>query len=98
MSWERLSWDWGMAAGPTRAALGGFPYPHRTVAEIDAEQDARRLNAEAVMKGPGKGDWDRWLGADTGVRSALSGRSPLPTAPCFHCGARAACEHRRAAA
>jgi hypothetical protein len=76
-----------------RAAKGSFPYPHRTVAEVD--------DAETSMIGWGRGPGalDRFigLGFDHGA-SGLQVRSRLPDVPCGRCGARGMCDHRRVAA
>lgn len=76
-----------------RAAPAIWPYPHRTVAEVDAAE------ANMIGWGRGPGALDRFigLGFDHGA-SGLQIRSTLPDAPCGRCGARGMCEHRRAAA
>jgi len=83
-----------------RAAKGSFPYPHRTVAEVDAaEADWERkvALAKTSMKGPCGADRRVGLHADL-ARNGLQNRSTLPDAPCTMCGARGWCDHRKAAA
>ena len=87
-------------AEPVRAAVGTFPYPHRTVAEVDAaEREVAALlatsAAEAARKAVG-GNMGLTGPALALVRAQRS--TGLPDAPCARCGARGWCDHRRLAA
>lgn len=69
----------------------GFPYPHRTLAEVFAEEDAIRAHCLSSMKGPNS--LDRRVGDDSRNVVVLGEQTKLPHAPCPRCGARGWCGH-----
>jgi len=92
MSVPRFTYLWAPDAGPARAAVGGFPFNHRTLADIYAEQDAQAERCKASHKGPG--GFDRRVGQATDrARATVETRTHLPTSPCPRCGARGLCGH-----
>lgn len=91
MSAERLTYLWGPEVGPARAAAGTFPYDHRTIAEIDAEEEALQVKCAASMKGPNS--LDRSIGLTSGNWLKPTIFATQPTSSCPRCGARGYCGH-----
>jgi hypothetical protein len=83
---------------PATAAAHVWPYPHRTLAEIDAAEtewaEALAL-ARLSSKGPAcRLDRAAGLSRDRGVnRPPEAVRSPMPDTSCPSCGARGWCGH-----
>jgi len=78
------------------AAPSTWPYPHRSVEEIDAAEE-RWANAVSDARSSAKGPGDRLdqivgLSFDRG-RNGVHVASGLPTSCCIRCGARGWCGH-----
>jgi len=57
---KRYEFSFGPSAGPSRAAVGGFPYPGRTVEELDIQIEDRWENCLLSERGRGKMNWGGW--------------------------------------
>ena len=75
--------------GP-RAAQGGFPYPHRTIAQVWAHE--AKWRSEFNKGGADPNDKRAGLSYDHGQHGEKR-RASLPESACPNCGARGFCGH-----